>query len=332
MNISTAITSVSWIPSEAITGHVRVPMDLGLGHYDNPPPDHLDDVAALAAAGAFRFANELHVTADVTDGVIGDVHQSGRSHICPTDLSVGGRTFQFAPVAFPDLESEVERHPDRVILRRTAGGRTGAPMPRRINRSPFVMLTAPTAWTTLEITIHADGGTESRLAGASPFPRHWIYGDDGDLVGKSATVDFATWSRENFDEKTPWEGHDEDTFVTAVESALERDLSLQIMQTGRRPSLRRITAGEELTRQGDPGAEVFLLLDGVVLVEVDGRELAQLGPGAVVGERALLEGGIRTATLRAVTDGKVAVAAEDDLDRDRLMALSAGHRREEESV
>jgi CRP-like cAMP-binding protein len=77
---------------------------------------------------------------------------------------------------------------------------------------------------------------------------------------------------------------------------------------------------------------VFLLLDGVVVVEVDGRELAQLGPGAVVGERALLEGGIRTATLRAVTDGKVAVAAEDDLDRDRLVALSAGHRREEESV
>ncbi len=41
-----------------------------------------------------------------------------------------------------------------------------------------------------------------------------------------------------------------------------------------------------------------------------------------------LEGGTRTSTLRAVTC-KDAVAAEDQLDRDALIELSTGHRREE---
>jgi CRP-like cAMP-binding protein len=49
----------------------------------------------------------------------------------------------------------------------------------------------------------------------------------------------------------------------------------------------------------------------------------------VLGERAILEGGTRTATLRAVTPAKVAVASADQLDRAALAQVSAGHRREE---
>jgi len=51
--------------------------------------------------------------------------------------------------------------------------------------------------------------------------------------------------------------------------------------------------------------------------------------GAVLGERALLEGGTRTATLSAVTPIRVAVAAADAVDRAALAELAAGHRREE---
>ena len=54
-----------------------------------------------------------------------------------------------------------------------------------------------------------------------------------------------------------------------------------------------------LTEQGQQGDEVFLLLDGVLAVEVDGEPLADVGPGAILGERAALEGGARTSTLRA---------------------------------
>ena len=52
---------------------------------------------------------------------------------------------------------------------------------------------------------------------------------------------------------------------------------------------------------GDPGDELFLLFGGDLAVEQDGRQVAEVGPGAVLGEMALLEGGRRTATLRAVT-------------------------------
>lgn len=330
MRFSSSVTSVSWIPSEAITGHTRLPMDLGLGRYDDPPPDQIGDLAAMAAEGAFRFANELRASIDIEDGRVVGAHQDGRSHICPTELLLGReRAFQFAPVAFPDLEPDPAIHEDRVVFRRTAGGRTGAPMPRRISRAPYVMITAPTAWTTLELVLHVDGRSEGRLAGASGFPRHWLYGDDGNLVEKSATVDFATWSRENFGEKTPWEGHDQQAFMTQVETAAERELSLHVMRSGTKPKLRRFSTGDLLTKQGDPGRELALVLDGLLAVEVDGKPIAEVGPGALIGERAILEGGVRTATVRALTDGKVAIAEANDLDRGRLAVVATGHRREE---
>src|SRR5262249_35794472 len=73
-----------------------------------------------------------------------------------------------------------------------------------------------------------------------------------------------------------------------------------------------------------------LVLDGVLAVDVDGEPLAEFGPGAILGERAILEGGKRTSTMRAVTKCRVAVARGDQLDRQALGQRSAGHRREEE--
>jgi CRP-like cAMP-binding protein len=118
-------------------------------------------------------------------------------------------------------------------------------------------------------------------------------------------------------------------FVTAVETALERELSSAVMSGNRKPVIRRLSTGERLVVQGERDHRIFVLLDGVIGVEVDGRELCEIGPGAVVGERSTLGDSTRTATLRAVTPCKVAVAAADDLDRDALERLSAGHRREE---
>ena len=117
--------------------------------------------------------------------------------------------------------------------------------------------------------------------------------------------------------------------VTAVESALERELSHSIMRGGAKPAVRKVKAGKTLVEQGEAGHELFLLLDGIIGVEVDGNELGELGPGAVFGERSMLEGGQRTATLRAVTPCKLAVVSAGDVDRDTLQRLSLGHRREE---
>jgi CRP-like cAMP-binding protein len=83
-----------------------------------------------------------------------------------------------------------------------------------------------------------------------------------------------------------------------------------------------------LVRQGDPGTSVFLVLDGVIRVMRDGEQLAEYGPGAMLGERAHLERGTRTSTLVAVTDGRVASAKPVQFGHDALMELSEGHRRE----
>ena len=87
--------------------------------------------------------------------------------------------------------------------------------------------------------------------------------------------------------------------------------------------------GEVLIEQGSPAGPVYLLLDGLLAVEVDGAEVGVVGPGAVVGERAHVEGDTRTATLRARTDVRLAVARPEQLDPAALAELTALHRREE---
>jgi hypothetical protein len=218
---------------------------------------------------------------------------------------------------------------DRVTFIQTTGGRTGVPAPRRVRRAPFVQLSAPLAWTTLSLTIFADGSSSHAVLGASPFPRHWIFDSDGKLVGKSGLVDFSAWYRRAFGKHSPWGDQDSPALTTEVESALERQLSVELMRPGAKPKVKRVKAGEVVTKQGEPGSDLFLVLDGVVRVEVDGDRVAEYGPGSIHGERAALEGGNRTSTVRAVTECKLAFAAPDQIDSDALVELSSGHRREE---
>ena len=116
--------------------------------------------------------------------------------------------------------------------------------------------------------------------------------------------------------------------MTAVETALERELSSHIMRGGTEPKIRKVGQGRALVNEGEAGAEVFLLLDGVMSVEVGQTSLGHVGPGAVLGERALLESGKRTATLRAVTPCRVAAISGDDIDPALLSELAHHHRRE----
>lgn len=325
-----SVTSLSWIPSEAMTGVMRLPMDLGISHYDDPPPDRIDDLEALRRDDRFRFANHLEAWIEVDDkGEIVDAGYAGGGSIGATTLRLGGASMTIPAVAFPDLQREPVIEDDRAVFVQTAGGRTGAPMPRKVDRPPFVQVTAPTAWTTLQLEIRTDGSTAFEVAGASPFPRHWIYDPDGVLTAKSGLTDYSRWSRESFGDHSPWGDVDSPALVTEVETALERQLSLQIMREGEKPEIRSLPEGSTLTREGEEGDELYLILDGVLSVAVDGDTLAEIGPGAIVGERAALEGGTRTSTLRAVTPVKVAVASHVAIDPGKLEALAAGHRREE---
>jgi hypothetical protein len=191
-----------------------------------------------------------------------------------------------------------------------------------------VQWNSPLVWTTLSLTLHADGRAESALTGASRFPRHWVYDASGKLAAKSGLTDFSDWYRKSFGRYSPWGEQDSPALVTTVETALERVLSTQLMRGGAKPQVRRIKPGTVLVRQGEPGSDIYLVLDGVVRVERDGERLAEYGPGALLGERAHLEGGARTSTLTAVTACRVASADASQFDQAALEELATGHRRE----
>jgi Cyclic nucleotide-binding domain len=240
-----------------------------------------------------------------------------------------GKQATFAAVGLPELQRDPEVTATSVRFVQTAGGRPAIPAPRRVRHPPFVQLKGPTVWTTLALTLGVDGSARFELGGASPFPRHWVYDAAGKLAQKAGLTDFKEWYRHAFGKHTPWGDEDSKVLVTTVETALERELSHVVMRGAGEPKIKKVRKGKTLTKQGEPGDEVFLLLDGVLAVEVDGEPLSELGPGAILGERAVLEGGVRTSTLRAVTKVKVAAVPADHLDPDALVELSKGHRREE---
>lgn len=329
MRHESSVTSISWIPSEAVKGPMKLPFETGMAHYDNAPPDVIEDLEALRRADRFRFANELRAYVEVEDGRITGHGHLGGGRIGETRVQMGPKSMVFTAFPFPDLRPQPEVSEGSVRFVQTAGGRTGAPAPRRVKKKPFIQFDAPSAWTTLSLTIHADGSSEHELLGASPFPRHWVY-QDGKLAAKSGMIDFERWYREAFGENSPWGDKDSPALVTAVETALERELANNIMQGDAKPDIRKLRKGKTLTEQGDVGDELFLLLDGVLEVEVDGKVLADVGPGAILGERAVLEAAVRTSTLRAMTHCKVAAVPAAAVDRDKLAEVATGHHREEE--
>ena len=324
-----SVTAISWIPSEAITGPSKVPFEAGLTHYDDPPPDRIDDLEALRTSDRFREANELRAFIEVDDGRIVNAGHLGQGHIGATTVRVGPSALRFPAVQLPDIQAEPAVSGSSARFVQTVGGRMGLPTPRPVRHKPFVQFWPSIAWTTLALTLNADGSSSHELAGASPFPRHWIYDNDGRLVEKSGVVDFTTWFNDSFGDRTPWGTSDSPAVVASVESSLERQLSASIMRGGQKPRIRTLPVGSTLLEQGAPGTDVFLILDGIFVVEVDGEQVAEIGPGAVVGERAALEGGLRTATLRATTAARVAEVPAEGLDTADLEGLAATHHRGE---
>jgi Cyclic nucleotide-binding domain len=328
MRHTSSITSLSWIPSEAIEGSQRLPFDVGMAHYDDPPPEVLEDLEALRDADRFRFANVLDAWVEVDEGGhITDYGQDGGGLMGSTTVKVGPVARTFEAIGLPDITPKPVKGNGWVRFTQTVGGRTGVPAPRPVRRKPFVQWQAPLVWTTLELTLHADGKAKGTMIGASRFPRHWVYDNEGRLSHKSGLADFKDWYRKSFGRHTPWGEVDSKALVTAVETALERTLAAQVMRGGAKPKIRKVKAGGALVTQGEQGSEVFLLLDGVLRVEEDGTRLAEYGPGALLGERAHLDGGARTSTLVAVTPCKVAAVEAAELDRGALQELSKDHRR-----
>ena len=77
MRIESSVTSLSWIPSEAVTGLNKAAFGSGFTHYDDPPPDVIHDLEALRDADRFRFANHLVGWIELDGGRVVDAGYDG---------------------------------------------------------------------------------------------------------------------------------------------------------------------------------------------------------------------------------------------------------------
>src|SRR5919206_1434864 len=126
MRFSSSVTSVSWIPSEAVTGvALKMPFEVGMAHYDPPPPDTIEDLDAFIAADRCRFANHLAAWVEVEDGKIVDYGMTGGGRIGSTTIRVPGKALTFTAAPLPD-RTEMKRIGDHTVrFEQTGGGRTG---------------------------------------------------------------------------------------------------------------------------------------------------------------------------------------------------------------
>jgi len=94
--------------------------------------------------------------------------------------------------------------------------------------------------------------------------------------------------------------------VPMFSACSKKDLQL----IGRASDEVSVPAGKTLVEEGSPGHEFFLILEGTASVFRNGRRIATLGPGQYFGERALLDRGPRSATVKADTDLTVLVLGQ----------------------
>ena len=98
-------------------------------------------------------------------------------------------------------------------------------------------------------------------------------------------------------------------------AALQGLCNAQIARVLRTGTWREIPCGTRLMIEGQAVGELYFIQNGSMTVQVRGIHVAELGPGALVGEIAFLMGNAATATVTA--NGDVRLVA---FNRDRLLA------------
>ncbi len=101
--------------------------------------------------------------------------------------------------------------------------------------------------------------------------------------------------------------HDTVRPMLAATPPFARFTRSELRTIGEKTTLRKILAGEMLTKQGQFGSELIVILNGTASVDVSGTVVAELGAGEVIGEMSLLDHGPRSATITATSPMELAV-------------------------
>jgi len=88
----------------------------------------------------------------------------------------------------------------------------------------------------------------------------------------------------------------------------------ELTNVAERMTRRQYMPGETIIREGEVGEELFLISEGEVEVDREGREVARLGPGDFFGELALMSGNPRNANVIATRPVDTYVLGKDDFD------------------
>jgi hypothetical protein len=277
---------------------------------------------ALLGADAIRFANQLRAWIDVEDGRIRGQGMTGGGRLGSTTVRLRKAGLTFAAVALPDLVEPPEVLADGVRFRQTCGGHTGAPVPRPVPSAPFVRVSAPLAWSTILLTLHADGSSESEIADASLFPRHYLYDSAGRLTHKSALIRYKDWLRRSEEQHSPWAGVRQAVPMAAVKAEAERSLADTILVSARYDQ-HRLPAGAMLGSVSIRDDQVAVLLDGVLVVLVDDEPAVELGPGAILDPAHRSDESKQHAKVRARTAARLALLSRDQLDDNALLNVAS---------
>lgn len=161
-------------------------------------------------------------------------------------------------------------------------------------------------------------GQRPFLAAAGPL-RLQALSDSGVILADCDMVDFlAGWeelaSNAREQDSTLWSRLRRLSHATAfrrlpllsVEAALLRMMS------------KRVAAGEEIIRQGEPGDAFYVIWSGRAevwrtgLYDDEPVKVDEMGEGDAFGDEALVTGGTRNATVRMITDGELLVLGRED--------------------
>ena len=171
MRIESSVTAISWIPRRR-SRDAEAPVRDRHRPLRRPPPDRLEegDLERLRDADRFREANVLKAWIEVEDGAIVGHGQEGERPCRLDDLPAGLQGSDLPGSRVRGAPARAGGPGDSVRFVQTVGGRAGFPAPRRVRGRPFFRIHSATAWTTLALTIRADGASEPRGRRSQPVP------------------------------------------------------------------------------------------------------------------------------------------------------------------
>ena len=204
------------------------------------------------AEGRFRFANRLQAWAEIEHGRIVDAGCSGGGLMGATTVRLAKlrrhvRAGRRSPTCAP-----TRRVSDTEVTVRADHRRPHRPARAAPGEAPAVPA-VPRADRVDDPRAHHPRRRHVELRGARreqvPAPLG-LRRTTAASRPRSASPNFKEWYRDAFGKHTPWGDQDSKALVTAVETALERQLSVTIMSGGERPEIRTLKEGEYLVAAG----------------------------------------------------------------------------------